>query len=161
MVMRSGRHRTAGPDSLASKIIDEILEYGQVFDRHIFELDPAASRADLFPGSLGHFIVIHNSALNLVQVNETVVAAEYFYVGAPLIILLCRQIPDAQPTHADILDLPHVNEFIGSYEGSECTFFALEPFESSFFFKHFFPPNPKEGNPTIETGKSPEGQSIY
>jgi hypothetical protein len=75
-------------------------------------------------------------------VNETVIAAEYCYFGTLFIILVCSQIPNAQPAHADILDLPHVHKLIGFYKSSECPFFALEPFEFSFFLKHFFPAQP-------------------
>ena len=64
---------------IESKIIDEILEHGQVFGRQVFELYPTVPRADLFPGAFGDFPIIYNSALNTAQVNETVVAAEYFY----------------------------------------------------------------------------------
>ncbi len=59
-------------------------------------------------------MIIHNSALNLVHVNETVVAAEYCYFGAPFIILVCEQIPGTQPARTDILDLPHAAKLIGS-----------------------------------------------
>ena len=105
---------------IESKMVDEILEHDQVFDRQVFELRPASPDADLLPGALGDYSVIYNSAGNLVQVNEKVAAAEYYYFGAPIIILVCRQIPDAQPAHADILDLPRVDELIGFYKSSEC-----------------------------------------
>jgi hypothetical protein len=140
----------AGLGFIGSKMLDEILQHRQVLDRQVFELDPAAPRTDLFPGALRHFMVIYNSAIDLVHVDETMVAAEYFYMGAPVIILLCGQIPEAQPPHADILDLPHIYDLIGFYESSECPFFSLEPLEFSFFFRHFFRTQPREeGNPTI------------
>jgi len=120
-------------------MIDELLEHGRVLDRQVFELYSAAPRGDLFPGASRDFPIIYNSALNLVQVNEKLVATEYFYSGAPFIILVCRHILDAQPAYADILDLPHVHKVIGSYKSSECPFFTLEPCEFSFFVKHFFP----------------------
>src|SRR5208283_125678 len=123
---------------MKTKIIDEFLKCGQVLDRQVFELHPTAPGADLLPGAFRHIMIIHDSALNPVQVNETVVGAEYFYPGVTLMILVCGQIPDTQPAHADILDLPHVNELIGSYESSKCSFFALKPLEFSFFLKHFF-----------------------
>ena len=59
-------HRIAWLSFIESKITDEILEYGQVLDRQILELYPATPGADLFPGAFRHFIVIYNSALNLV-----------------------------------------------------------------------------------------------
>jgi len=120
-------------------MIDEILEHGQVLVKQVFKLHPAAPGADLLPGAFRYFMIIHDSALNPVQVNEAVVAAEYFYSGASLMILLRRQIPDTQPPHADILDLSHVNELIGSHESSKCPFFALKPLELSFFLRHFSP----------------------
>ena len=107
-----------------------------MLDRQVFELYPTAPGADLLPGAFRDFPIIYYSALNLGHVNEKVVAAEYFYFGAPIIILVCRQIPDAQPAHADIQDLPHVDKFIGSYKSGECPFFAFEPFEYSFFLKY-------------------------
>src|SRR5208283_4110971 len=121
-------------------MIDEILEQGQVLDRQVFELYSTAPRADLFREVFRDFSIIYNSALNLVQVNETAIVAEYFYYGAPLIILVCRHILGAQPDYADILDLPHVHKLIGSYKSSACPFFALEPLVFSFFLKHFLPP---------------------
>ena len=121
---------------IESKMVDEILEHDQVFDRQVFELRPASPGADLLPGAFGDYSVIYNSAGNLVQVNEKVAAAEYYYFGAPIIILVCRQIPDAQPAHADILDLPRVDELIGFYKSSESALFAPEPFQFSFFLKH-------------------------
>jgi len=120
-------------------MIDESLEDGQLLDRQIFELHSAAPRAHLFAGAFRDFSIIYNSTVNLVQVNETVVAAEYFYSGAPFIILVCRHIPDAQPAHADIKDLPRVDKLLRSYKSSECPFFALEPFVFSSFLKHFSP----------------------
>ncbi len=120
-------------------MIDELLEHARVLDRQVFELYSAAPRGDLFPGALRDFPIIYNSALKLVQVNETLVATEYFYFGALFVILVCRHILDAQPAYADILDLPHVHKVIGSYKSSECPFFALEPCEFSFFAQHFSP----------------------
>ena len=120
-----------------SKMIDEILKHGQVLDRQVFELNSAAS-----PGVFGNFLIIYDSELNLVHVNEMAVAAEYFYFGAPFLIPLHRQIPDAQPAHADIVDSPRVDNLIVSYKSSECLFFDLEPFEFSFFLQHFFPAQP-------------------
>jgi hypothetical protein len=76
--------------------------------------------------------------LNPLQVNETVVAAEYFYCRAFPMILVCRYIPDTQPAHADIPDLPHVKELIGLDESGKGSFFAFKPLEFSFVLKHFF-----------------------
>jgi hypothetical protein len=115
-------------------MIDEILKHGPVIDGQGFELNSAAT-----PGVFRNFLVIYNSALDLVHVNETAVAAEYFYFGEPFLIPLHRQIPDTQTTHADILDPPRVDKLIASYKRSECPFFALEPFEFSFFLQHFSP----------------------
>ena len=120
-------------------MIDEFLKCGQVLDRQVFELHATAPDADLLPEAFRHFLIIHDSALNPVYVNEAAVAAEYFYFGAPLIILVCIHILDAQPADADILDLPHVHKCLGSYKSSECPFFAPEPFQFSFFTKHFIP----------------------
>jgi len=121
-----------------SKMIDEILEHGQVLNREVFELHAAASHTDLLPRAWRHLMIVHNSALNTVHLKGTIVPAEYFYFVALFIILVCGQILDAQPAYADILDLPHVNDVIGSYESSECPFLAIEPLEFSFFFVHFF-----------------------
>jgi len=71
-------------------MIDEFLQCGQVLDRQVFELHPTAPGADLLPGTFRDFPIIYNSALNTAQVNETVVAAEYFYCGASPMILVCR-----------------------------------------------------------------------
>ncbi len=115
-------------------MIYEILKHGTVFGRQGFELNSATS-----PGVFGNFLIIYNPALNLVHVNETAVAAEYFYFRVPFLIFLHRQIPDAQTTHADISDPPRVDKLIASYKRSECPFFAFEPFEFSFFLQRFFP----------------------
>jgi len=160
-MVKKSVHSIAWLGFIGSKIIDEILEHGQVLDRQVFELDSAAPRADLFPGAFRHFIVIYNSAINFVHVNETVVTAEYFYMGALCIILSCGQIPEAQPTHADILDLSHINDLIGFYESSERPFFALEPLEFSFFFRHFFPPNPRKRDSHDLDRESPKNHSIH
>jgi hypothetical protein len=117
-----------------SKMVDEILEDGQVLDRQIFELNSVAS-----PRVFRNFPIMCNSELKLVHVNETAVGGKYFYFGAPFLIPPHRQIPDAQPAHADILDLPRVDKLIGPYKNSECPFFAFEPFVFSFFHKHFIP----------------------
>jgi hypothetical protein len=88
-------------------------------------------------------------------VNETVVAAEYFYCGVSPIIIVRRQIPDTQPAHADILDLPHVNEFIGLYESGKCSIFAFKPLEFSFLIQHFFT-RPISESPAKTIGKARE-----
>jgi len=90
-----------------------------------------------------------------------VVTAEYFYMGALFMILFCGQIPEAQPTHADILDLPHINDLIEFYESSEFTFFALEPLEFSFFFRHFFSPNQRKKESHDPDRESPKIHSIH
>ena len=134
-------------------MIDEILEYWQVLGRQVFELHATAPGTDLLPEAFRHFLIIHDSALNPVYVNEAAAAAEYFYFGAPLIIHVCRHILDTQPAHADILYLPHVDKLSGSYKSSESPFFALESFEFSFFLKHFFPAQPsKKGIPQSKLG---------
>jgi len=46
------------------KIIDEILEHGQVPGRQVFELYSTAPRADLFPRAFRDFPIIYNAALN-------------------------------------------------------------------------------------------------
>ena len=120
-------------------MIDEILEHGQVPYRKIFELNPATFRADLFPGAFRHLLIIYDSAFDSVHVDEAVVAAEYFHLGATIFIPVYRQIPDAQPAQADILDLAHADQLIGSYESSECPVFAFESLEFSFFLRHCRP----------------------
>ena len=72
------------PGFVKSKMIDEILEHGQVLDRQVFELHPAAPCADLLPGAFGDFRSYTILQWNLVQVNEKVAAAEYYYFGAPI-----------------------------------------------------------------------------
>ncbi len=99
---------------IGSKMIDEILEHGQLLDRQVFELHPTAPDADLLPGTFRDFPIIYNFALNIVHVNEKIIAAEYFYCGALIIILTCRQVPEAHSSHADILDLPSIDMLIWS-----------------------------------------------
>jgi hypothetical protein len=117
-------------------MIDEILEHGQLLDRQVFELHPTAPDADLFPGAFRDFPIIYNSTLNFVHVNKKIIAAEYFYCGAVIIVLTYRQVPEAHSSHADILDLPSIDMFIWSYKSSERPFFAFEPFEFSLFLKY-------------------------
>ncbi len=97
---------------IKGKIIDEILEHGQVLDRQVLELNSAAS-----PGVFRNFLIIYDSELNLVHVNETVFPAEYFYFRAPFLIPFQRKIPDAQPAHADIQNSPRVDKFIATAAG--------------------------------------------
>ncbi len=120
-------------------MIYEILEHRQVLDGRILELHSTSSRADLRPGIFRNFLIMYDSALDLVYVDELAVAAEYFYFGVPFPVLIQSQIPDAKPSEADILDLSHINEFIGSHKSSKCPFFGLESLEFSFFLRHSFP----------------------
>ncbi|MGA7492068.1 MAG: hypothetical protein WB930_02720, partial [Syntrophobacteraceae bacterium] len=63
---------------IESKMIDELPEHGQVLDRQVFELYSAAPGDDLFPSACRDFLIVYNSALNPIQVNESVVFTEYF-----------------------------------------------------------------------------------
>ena len=131
--------RALGPSSIGSKVIYEILEQCQVLDCQILELHAASSRADLCPGVFRQFVIMYDSAFDPVYVDEMVVVAEYFHFGTPISILVYSQIPDAKPPKADILDLSHIDEFIGSYKSGECPFFDFESLELSIFLKHFLP----------------------
>jgi hypothetical protein len=120
-------------------MIDEILDHALMLDRQILELHPAPPGADLRPGIFRDFLVVYDLAFDPVHVDKTVIAAEYLYFGVLFLISVYTQIPDAQPSQADILDLPHIYELIGSYESSERPLFAFEPLEFPFFLKHLFP----------------------
>jgi len=93
-----------GSGFIEGKIIDEMLEHGQLLYRQVLELHSASPRGGLFPGEFRNFLIVYYPALDPVYVDKMAVAAKYCYSGALFFITVCRQILDAQPVHADILD---------------------------------------------------------
>ncbi len=129
-----------GRGFVRGKIVDEILKHGHMPDRQIFKLHPTAPGCELLPGAFRDIGIIHYFALDLVHMNETTIAAEDFYPGTPSVFgFIYGQVLNAESTHADIPDLPHVDDLIGSDKSSECPILAFEPLEFSFILKHFSP----------------------
>ena len=73
-------HRVLRLSFFECKMIDKILEHGQVHNGQICELHSATSDADLLPRVFGKLLIIYDFALDPVYVDEMAVAAEYFYL---------------------------------------------------------------------------------
>ena len=119
-----------------TKVVNEILDHGDVADGEVTELHPAASHGQLIPGAVRQFDIIDHLALHSVDMDEAAVAAEYFYFGIILFELFGRQVANTQTSQTDINDLPEVHELVGPEKCRKSTLFASESLVFSVFFWH-------------------------